>query len=217
MSKRARSTASSAVSPKKRVAKSSSTPPTAEATRFVALLRGINVGGVTVKMNRLKLMFEELGFHDVKTVLATGNVLFSSRDGLQQPAELKELLESALSDTFHYTAFVQVYKYSKVKTLVDSYSDDIVEGKHSYFVFVGDLAIFRQMKEETAKLEDHSNPLETVRFGEECPDFGIVYWNVTIGHSTSTEFAKLIAQRTFKNDVTTRNLNTLNKLIRLDK
>ncbi|CAM9199382.1 unnamed protein product, partial [Ectocarpus fasciculatus] len=181
--------------------------------RYVALLRGINVGGVTVKMNRLKLMFEKLGFHDVKTVLATGNVLFSSPDESQPLSELKEKLESALADTFNYTAYVHVYRFGDIKTLVDNYSDNIVEGKHSYFVFVGDSTTFRKMKAESNKLTKHRT-FETVRFSdEECQICGIVYWNVTIGHSTTTEFAKLIAKPTFKNAVTTRNLNTLNKLI----
>lgn len=44
----------------------------------VAFLRGVNVGGVTVKMDRLKTSFEALGFTEVKTLLASGNVLFAA-------------------------------------------------------------------------------------------------------------------------------------------
>lgn len=46
--------------------------------RYVAFLRGINVGGVKVKMAGLKACFEDMGFQDVSTVLQTGNVLFSA-------------------------------------------------------------------------------------------------------------------------------------------
>ncbi|EEF58463.1 DUF1697 domain-containing protein [Pedosphaera parvula] len=47
--------------------------------RYVALLRGINVGGhKPVKMEGLKKSFEAVGFEKVKTVLASGNVLFES-------------------------------------------------------------------------------------------------------------------------------------------
>ncbi|NOT09840.1 MAG: DUF1697 domain-containing protein [Gemmatimonadales bacterium] len=46
---------------------------------LVAFLRGLNVGGHTVKMDRLRALFEELGVSDVKTLIASGNVVFTSR------------------------------------------------------------------------------------------------------------------------------------------
>ncbi len=46
--------------------------------RHIALLRGINVGGHRVKMDRLRELFEELGFSDVATFIASGNVVFES-------------------------------------------------------------------------------------------------------------------------------------------
>lgn len=47
--------------------------------RRVALLRALNVGGHTVTMTRLRTLFEALGLDDVQTVIASGNVLFSTR------------------------------------------------------------------------------------------------------------------------------------------
>ena len=47
-------------------------------TQFVALLRGVNVGGITVKSAELRALFDELGFTDVRTVLASGNVAFDA-------------------------------------------------------------------------------------------------------------------------------------------
>lgn len=46
--------------------------------RYVALLRAINVGGRTVKMDVLKPLFAELQYHNIETYLASGNVLFDS-------------------------------------------------------------------------------------------------------------------------------------------
>jgi uncharacterized protein (DUF1697 family) len=46
--------------------------------RYVALLRAINVGGRTVKMEVLKPIFAELQYHNIETYLASGNVLFDS-------------------------------------------------------------------------------------------------------------------------------------------
>lgn len=47
-------------------------------TRYVAFLRAINVGGHVVKMDRLRTLFEALGCRDVRTFIASGNVVFSS-------------------------------------------------------------------------------------------------------------------------------------------
>lgn len=49
--------------------------------KYVALLRGINVGGNNkVEMARLKQLFEKLGFTDVRTFIALGNVLFTTKE-----------------------------------------------------------------------------------------------------------------------------------------
>ena len=47
-------------------------------TRYIAFLRAINVGGHTVKMAELKRLFEALGFTNVETFIASGNVIFDS-------------------------------------------------------------------------------------------------------------------------------------------
>jgi len=74
-------------------------------TRFLALLRGINVGGNNlIKMNDLKAEFERLGFQDVKTYIQSGNVIFSS--ALSDKLKLTELLEKSLSEKFSYPARV---------------------------------------------------------------------------------------------------------------
>ena len=47
--------------------------------RYVAFLRAINVGGHVVKMERLRALFEDLGFAKVETLIASGNVIFETR------------------------------------------------------------------------------------------------------------------------------------------
>jgi uncharacterized protein (DUF1697 family) len=66
--------------------------------RYVALLRGINVGGKnTVEMAGLKKCLEELGFHKISTYIASGNLIFES----DKPAgEVAELIEKALPEKF---------------------------------------------------------------------------------------------------------------------
>jgi uncharacterized protein (DUF1697 family) len=66
--------------------------------RYVAFLRAINVGGHTVKMDRLRAEFEALGFRDVTTFIASGNVLFSasSDDAAALEQRIERRLEKAL-------------------------------------------------------------------------------------------------------------------------
>jgi len=47
-------------------------------TRYIAFLRAINVGGHTVKMEHLRGIFESMGFSNVETFIASGNVIFAS-------------------------------------------------------------------------------------------------------------------------------------------
>jgi hypothetical protein len=61
--------------------KATKAPKATQATkkrRYIALLRGINVGGHTVKMDRLAKLFEEIGLKNVETFIASGNVIFES-------------------------------------------------------------------------------------------------------------------------------------------
>lgn len=65
--------------------------------KYCAFLRGINVGGNTlVKMEELRKAFESLGFRDVKTVLASGNVLFGAPR--EDPATLSRAIELKLRE-----------------------------------------------------------------------------------------------------------------------
>ena len=58
-------------------------------TTWVALLRGVNVNGVTVKSAELGALFRDLGFAEVKTVLASGNVRFEADEPEPRRTELK--------------------------------------------------------------------------------------------------------------------------------
>ena len=75
--------------------------------RYVALLRGINVGGKNlIKMPALKACFEENSFEDVVTYIQSGNVLFASPE--TRAAGLAQRLEVMLSESFGYEATVIV-------------------------------------------------------------------------------------------------------------
>lgn len=64
-------------------------------TRYAALLRAVNVGGVTVRMTDLKALCEACGLTNVQTYIASGNVVF---DAKAPAAKVKSALEAALKD-----------------------------------------------------------------------------------------------------------------------
>lgn len=77
--------------------------------RYVAFLRGINLGKRRLPMNRLQTLFTELGFEEVATFIASGNVLFSSQQWGRSALEsqIAHHLEASLGytvDTFVRTA-----------------------------------------------------------------------------------------------------------------
>jgi uncharacterized protein (DUF1697 family) len=77
--------------------------------RYVAFLRGINLGKRRPPMSELKSLFEELGFAEVETFIASGNVIFSSKDkdSAKLEAQIAQHLEKSLGyrvDTFVRTA-----------------------------------------------------------------------------------------------------------------
>ena len=68
--------------------------------RFVAFLRAINVGGHVVKMERLRTEFEAMGFREVETFIASGNVLFETASDERAALELR--IERRLEKTLGY-------------------------------------------------------------------------------------------------------------------
>jgi uncharacterized protein (DUF1697 family) len=87
--------------------------------RYVALLRGINVGGNNpIPMAGLKACFEENGFGDVRTYIQSGNVVFSSP--LSNQGELTRRVERMIRTTFaHYDASVVLRSRSQMRAIVD--------------------------------------------------------------------------------------------------
>src|SRR5688572_22043475 len=85
--------------------------------RYVALLRGINVGGNNlIKMIELRSSFASMGFGDVATYIQSGNVVFSSKQ--TNKTKLTALIEKALSEAFSYESKVVVISRSDMEQVV---------------------------------------------------------------------------------------------------
>jgi len=171
-------------------------------TRYVALLRGVNVGGITVRSADLADMARGLGLDDVRTVLASGNLTFTLSDA--GPA-LKARIEAGLRDRFGYDAWIVLTTADHLRDAIDAYPYPERDAYQPYVVFGSDTSVLDEIEKAAADLADAD---ERLRRGDR-----VLYWECPKGSSTDTPFAKLIARPKYKATTTTRNLRTLRKLL----
>ena len=169
--------------------------------RWVALLRGVNVNGITIRSADLAGVFRDLGYDDVRTVLASGNVVFSAEGPL--PA-LQSTIEQALRDRFGYDAWIVLVAHDALAAILDGFPFDSAEDRHDYVLFGSDQGALDDLLADLP-LDD---TVEQV-----APGTGVVYWSCPKGSSTDTAFAKRAGAARFKRTTTTRNANTLRKLL----
>ena len=88
-------------------------------TRYIALLRGINVGGNNmVRMTDLRTLLSKMGFEDVQTLLQSGNVVFTGPK--KSPAALERELEEALEKGMKVKVDVHVRTADEWRTVIDA-------------------------------------------------------------------------------------------------
>lgn len=172
-------------------------------TRYAGFLRGVNVGGVNLKMAEVAKAFEDAGFTDVKTILASGNVLLDSRSGVDA---VRKKAEQALRDAFGYDAWVLAYDLKTVQKISEGFPfEREVDGYHSYVTFVTDADVL----DELAALGDDAGPDEKIERGE-----GVIYWQVPNKGTLDTTIGKTMGKKRYKSSTTTRNLRTVEKVLR---
>ena len=169
--------------------------------RYVALLRGINVGGRTIKMADLRAAFAALGFADAETVLQTGNVVFSSNEPAE---ELKPTLERGLEQAFNYPAHVQVVGLERLGRILTANPFAADETHHSYILFFED-GLERELFTTAAELESPTDEMQ--------PGDGVLYWRVPKGQTLKSPFSKLLTKPRWRDFHTNRNANTIEKIL----
>jgi uncharacterized protein (DUF1697 family) len=171
-------------------------------TTYAAFLRGINVGGVNLKMAEVAAALTDAGFTEVRTVLATGNVLLESASGV---AAVRKKAEAALRKNFGYDAWVLAYDIATVRAIDKAYPfEREVDGYQSYVTFVADAAVL----DELAALGENAGADEKISRGD-----GVIYWQVPKGSTLDSTIGKTMGKPRYKSSTTTRNLRTLAKLL----
>ena len=184
-------------------------------TRYIALLRGINVGGITIKMAALADTVSALGHTGVKTVLASGNVVFDSEQ--TDAAALKTGLERALTEAFGYEAWVVLLTREQLAAAVADYPFDGRDGWHSYILFGSQPAVLEDLLASTPALDPADERVQpgSVQPGSVHPGSGVLYWQVRREVGIKSPFSILAAKSRYKASTTNRNLRTLQKILDL--
>jgi len=175
---------------------------------FVALLRGVNVGGKNIiRMSSLKASFERMRFKDVSTYINSGNILFKSKEGDARKLETK--IEAMLSREYKLGCKVVVRSLSEIATLVGNLPENWTGDKRWKY----DVIFLRHSIDSKNVLKDLApkNDIEQVVY---CP--GTLLWSARIRDWSKTSIHKLASQKIFQ-DMTIRNTNTTRKIYELMK
>jgi uncharacterized protein (DUF1697 family) len=173
---------------------------------YVALLRGINVGGKNlIKMPALKAAFEADGFEQVTTYIQSGNVLFASSGAR---SELTRRIEKLLADAFDYIPTVVVRSRTQMRAIVDAapMGFGAEPAKYRYNVLF--------LKEPlTAKAAMRS--LDTKPGVDQAhAGTGVLYFTYLTSKATQSRISKIAGSPIYPS-ITIRNWNTTTKLLRL--
>lgn len=176
-------------------------------SRSIALLRGINVGGnKKVPMADLKKALEKSGYKNVKTLLASGNVLL---DAAKKGEALRKDLETLLEKTFKFTVPVIVRDTNQIEALAkaDPFKGiPVTEATRLYVTFLGNGSKAKGTITIPYATEDGNFRILKKTDGE-------VLSVLTVTEDRGSVDAMSVIEKEFGKNVTTRNWNTVLKLI----
>ncbi|MBL8146919.1 MAG: DUF1697 domain-containing protein [Anaerolineae bacterium] len=174
---------------------------------YGVFLRGINVGGIQIKMDALKAAFAEMGFSRVQTVLASGNVVATAPQGTQSREELKQLTEQALSARFGYEAYVILRDATETARLITAaQAVTVPPDTHQYILICDDAALPAELE----TLFDSTPHLPVEQFLQSGQD---AMWLVPKGSTLASDFgSKVLGSKKYKSRLTSRNINTIEKV-----
>ena len=177
--------------------------------KYVALLRGINVGGNNkVSMAELKRCFESLDFENVTTYINSGNVVFDTTE--TDLERLTEKCEKAIEDAFGFRVVCSVISAVDLEDAISHAPEwwGLDDGAKHNAIFV--------IAPSTAKAVMRE-------VGEAKPEYekvasrgSVIFWTAAFDTFSRTRYSKIVGTATYKS-ITIRNANTAKKLVELSK
>jgi uncharacterized protein (DUF1697 family) len=170
---------------------------------YVALLRGINVGGNNmISMKSLKVSFEELGFNDVATYINSGNILFKSKQS--DARKLETQIEKMLVAEYRLGCKVVIRSGEEMAGLVKRLPKHWTGDKDWRYN-----VIFLRHTIDSKDILKALNAKPDIEQVTYVP--GTLLWSAHVKDLTRTVMVKLASHKLFQ-EMTVRNLNTTKKL-----
>lgn len=169
---------------------------------YVALLRGINVGGKNkVEMSRLRATFEDLGLSHVSTYINSGNVIFSEDD--RSGDSLVASIEEAIADEFGLSLKVLLRDLDTMAATEDAlpptWTNDATMKTDVMFLWVDDPSVIDALP---------------VREGVDDVVYapGAIVWRVDRANLNRSGMSKIVGSKLYR-EMTIRNCNTVRRLV----
>lgn len=173
---------------------------------YVSMLRGINVGGQKiVKMEQLKVLYESLGFTDVRTYVQSGNVLFEGSE--PDSSNLSRKIKERIRKSFNLEVSVFIRTEDELRRLIE---ENPFEGKDAGKLHV----TFLSERPATWPLDEISNAKEG---GEEFLISGKEIFLFLPNGYGRTKLSNNFFEKKLKVNATTRNWRTVNSLLSMAK
>lgn len=166
--------------------------------KYVALLRGINVGtSVRISMKNLKILFESNGYENVSTYINSGNIIFESRSGIKV---IEDSINRFLRSAFNQDIRTLILEKAKVINIANAIPNDWQNDD--------------SQKTDVAYLFDEINNKDIVNALPVKKEYirliyvdGALIWNVNRDDYNRSQLNKIISHPLYK-QMTVRNVNT---------
>ena len=170
-------------------------------TAMCAFLRGVNVNGKNMKMADVCNVFLQEAVQNVRSVLATGNILFEST---LTKVELRCNLEKRMSEYYKTDINLLIKNKEEIEMILKSVAFAAHSDLHIY-VFICENGFEQTLMDKFNSITPVANEKAQINGGQ-------FYWQVSKGLTLDSGFSKILGTKQFKDKFTSRNINTIQKI-----
>ena len=173
--------------------------------QYIALLRGINVGGKgIIKMYALRDEFERLGFSSVRTYINSGNVIFAT--DMADRAKIEKKIEKSLAAAFGYKTRVLIRSKKDIENTISHFPKIFDDPKWKHNI------IFLSDEINSAELLDKYTLRQDIE--ENSYYDGVLFWSARLDAGTRAIMYKLSTKPEYQ-EMTVRSIGTIRKILEL--
>ena len=173
--------------------------------KHIVFLKAINVGGHTVKMDRLKNLFEKMGFENVETFIASGNLVFDSKS--KSINSIKKKIETELEKSLGYNVATFIRSAEELKKVIEYEpfkESELNNSSNTLYIGLLDSAPSKENQNKVFAMQDAANEFH---FNNKE-----LYWLCRKNFSDSGISGKVL-EKAFGMETTIRNSTTIRKMV----